>query len=37
MWVSRDGTFLGNIKIVMQVVQLPIIHFTSHVHLLVGD
>lgn len=37
MWVSSDGTFLGNFELVMQVVQFPIIYLTSHVHLHVGD
>lgn len=37
MWASSDGTFLGNFELVMHVVQFPIIYFTSHVHLHVGD
>lgn len=37
MWVRSNGTFLGNFELVMQVVQFPIIHFISRVHLHVGD
>lgn len=28
MWVSSDGTFLGNFELVMQVEQFSIIYFT---------